>query len=304
MPDKDSMNVAMWAVNFARPIEDMDEWAALVHHHVVQAHEQGADIFVLPEYCSEQWLHFAPAGLEIPDQPAWMAEHGEEALKRMRGLAAQYDGMTFVMGSIPVKSDAQGGYINSAYIFLPGGKEIRQDKNCLTPREKAADGWGIRPGEGQLNVFDVQGYRVAVQICLDIELPVLSTHLAAANVDLVIVPAMTKMLSGFSRVFSCAKARAVELLAGVCAVGGIANSPAKGRLPNTGGAAAFVPCEEDFGYDGIFAHVGPMEETEGDGPLLMVENLPLMAIRQKRENQSAEVWPGAWKGEHVRVVDV
>lgn len=304
MPDKDTLNIAMWAVNFACTIEDMDEWVALVHHQMEQAHAQGADIFVLPEYCSEQWLHYAPDDLEIPGQPAWMAEQGAIALERMRSLAGMYDDMVVVMGSIPVKSDEAGGYINSAYIFLPGGKEFRQDKNCLTPREKADDGWAIKPGEGQLTVFDVHGYRVAVQICLDIELPVLSTHLAAANVDLVIVPAMTKMLSGFSRVFSCAKARAVELLAGVCAVGGIANANAKGRLPNTGGAAAFLPCEEDLGHDGIFAHVGPMDETEGDGPLLMVANLPLAAIRAKRESQSAEVWPGAWKGDHVRVVEI
>src|SRR5207249_7713500 len=46
---------------------------------------------------------------------------------------------------------------------------------------------------------------------------VFSSHL----LDLILVPAKTDMLSGFYRVFGCARARAIELQTVVCATGAI-----------------------------------------------------------------------------------
>ena len=62
-----------------------------------------------------------------------------------------------------------------------------------------------------MQVFEFLGLRVAVLICLDIEVPVLSAMLRGQGVDLILVPSATETLMGCERVTRCASARAVEL---------------------------------------------------------------------------------------------
>lgn len=38
------------------------------------------------------------------------------------------------------------------------------------------------------------------------------------------------------------------------------------------------------------------------GPMLMARDIPLGLVRALRHGQ-AEVWPGAWRADHVRVVE-
>ena len=117
------------------------------------------------------------------------------------------------------------------------------------------------------------------------------------DLDLLIVPSMTKRLSGHARVFDCAKARAVEMQTIVCAVGCIGTIPCTllGALPrpNTGGAAVFLPCEPALGYDGIMARSGPFESGTDIDPMLYVADVPIGKVRHIREHDT-EVWPGAW----------
>jgi hypothetical protein len=108
---------------------------------------------------------------------------------------------------------------------------------------------------------------------------------------------MTSKLAGYHRVFSCAKARAVELLTAVAAVGSIAG--ASGCEQQISGASFFLPCEEKFGHTGVLSSIPPAYTAEGAGPLL-IGDLPLDEIRRMRQG-GAEVWPGAWNGEHVLI---
>lgn len=100
---------------------------------------------------------------------------------------------------------------------------LTQDKLCLTPFEKDPEDWNLSPGS-ELRIFKLNGYRIVVLICLDIEMPALSAKLASFDIDLILVPSMTLKPAGYHRVFGCAKARAVELLAAVAAVGVIAGA--------------------------------------------------------------------------------
>ncbi len=114
---------------------------------------------------------------------------------------------------------------------------------------------------------------------------------------------MTEKLSGYSRVFSCAKARAVELMSTVCAVGCLGKAAAsKPRLSNTSGAAVYLPCEEALGHTGVFADLPASDRTEGPGPMLVARDIPVGQVRELRCGK-AEVWPGAWRADHVRVIE-
>jgi predicted amidohydrolase len=148
-------------------------------------------------------------------------------------------------------ADGKGGFLNRAHLFLPDGREIIQDKLCLTPAERDPAAWFLETGT-EVTVVEWEGLRFATLICLDIELPALAARLAPLDLDLILVPSMTSKLSGFHRVFGCARARAIELMTTVCAVGAIgvperltrreSNTSAACRLSAVRGGAGIYRC--------------------------------------------------------------
>jgi predicted amidohydrolase len=296
-----SLTVALWAANLARPLNGIGAWAALVDQQMAEAKAQGARILVMPEYVSAHWLAFAPEGLPKTGEIAWMAEQGEAALAAIRPLVGKHD-MALLAGSMPVKAERPGEYLNRAWLLLPDGRTYFHDKLVLTPGEKDPDGWSLSTGD-RFTVVEWEELRLGMLICLDVEMPALAAKLAPADLDLLIVPSMTSFRSGYHRVFDCAKARAVELQAIVCAVGAIGvPGPLAGRDTNCSGAAVFLPCERALGETGTAASIGPWNETEGAGPMLVARDLPVAAVRRSRRG-AAEVWPGGWDASHVTISD-
>lgn len=291
------MKVALWAQNLAVPVASLEAWGALVETQVAQAKAEGARIFLMPEYSAAHWLAFIPRDIKGPAQMAAVAAYAAPAAALISAIAKKH-GLLIVSGSFPVpRPDLPLPYSNRAHIHFPDGTVQAQDKLCLIPAEKPPSDWALSPG-GDLCVFEFEGYRMAVVICLDIELPALSARMAGLDLDLILVPSMTAKLAGYHRVAGCAKARAVELLTAIANVGAVAG--AKDCEQSIGGASFFLPCEEVFGHTGILAEVAPSYTAEGPGPLL-VGDLPLDAIRKLRRG-GAEVWPGAWTADHVKVV--
>jgi predicted amidohydrolase len=294
----DKITIALWAANLARPLNGIDAWAAAVEAQVVEAKTAGAALFVMPEYVSEHWLGFAPEGLKLTDEVAWMAEQGRAALEAIAPLAARY-GMAILAGTMPA-TDGNGGFYNRAWLILPDGRRIAYDKLVLTPTEKNPVGWRLQPGE-RLQIVEWEGLRIAPLVCLDVEMPALAHRLQALDLDLLLVPSMTSFRAGYLRVFDCAKARAIELQTLVATVGAIGvPKRLEGRDSNISGAAVFTPCEVALGHDGVAARIGPWSETEGPGPMLIARDLPVAALRALRHGK-AEVWPGAWSADHLTI---
>ncbi len=298
-----SLTLALWAVNLARPLNGIGAWAAAVEARMRTAKEAGADLLVMPEYMSEQWLSFAPQGLTAREEIPWMAEQAEAALAAVADLPAKYD-MALLAGTMPVQvespPDLGSPYLNRAHLLLPDGRLVRQDKLCLTPGEKDPEAWHLNTGD-RLEVVEWKGMRLATLICLDVEMPALSSLLAPERPDVILVPSMTAKLSGYSRVFGCAKARAIELQAAVAAVGVIgAASTNKPRETNTSGCSVFLPCEESLGFVGVHDEIPPADSAEDAGPMLIARDVPLAEIRRLRAG-AAEVWPGVWAADHVTV---
>lgn len=292
------MKVALWALNLAYPVSSMDDWAKMVDAQAAAAKAQGADILLMPEYSACHWFALMPRGLPGPEQLDRLAGFTPEALPLMSEIARKHD-ILLVSGSFPVRRpELSPPVTNRAHIHFPDGRTLTQDKLCLTPFEKDPTDWDLSPGS-TLQVFEWKGYRMAVLICLDIEMPALSARMGGLDLDLVLVPSMTTRLAGYHRVFDCAKARAVELLAAVAAVGVIAG--VEGCEQYISGASLFLPCEESFGHKGVLAAVPPSYTAEGVGPML-VDDLPLDAIRQMRRG-GAEVWPGNWSAAHVKIAE-
>lgn len=299
MPE--TFSLALWAANLSLPLNGIGAWAAAVEERMSAAKAAGAELLVMPEYAAEQWLSFAPEGLTPDEEIPWLASQAPAALEAVANLPVRH-GIALLPGTMPVEKDepapGEPPYLNRAWLLLPDGRRIAQDKLCLTPGEKNPQGWNLTTGE-TVEIIEWHGLRLATLICLDVELPALAARLAPYDLDLLLVPSMTEKLAGFSRVFSCAKARAVELQAAVAAVGCLGKaSPSKARKSNTGGAAVFVPCEEELGHEGVHAAIPPSDRPQGPGEMLIARDLPIAALRALRRG-GAEVWPGAWTADHV-----
>lgn len=287
--------IALWATNIARPLNDIDGWLSLIDAKAAEAAAAGAGMLVMPEYNSAHWLMYKPGGLPRHEEVAFMAAEGARALPRLPEIARRH-GIALLAGTMPA-ADGEGGYFNRAHLALEDGSIVTQDKLCLTPAEKDPSAWSLVASE-RLKVIEWRGLKVAIMICLDIELPALAVAVADRTLDLILTPSMTGKPSGYHRVFGCAKARAVELQTIVAAVGTI-GTQAPGDT-NYSGASVFTPCEEALGFTGIHASIDPTGDTEDDGPMLIARDLPVDTIRALRAG-GAEVWPGAWRADRLRI---
>lgn len=292
-----SFDVALCSLNLGFAPGSAEAFAAHIDEKMARAKAEGARLVVFPEYAVEAALAFKPEGLSPTGEIAFLADAGAELLEHVRSLPAKH-GISLLCGSMPVRSG--NGFTNTAILLTTDGREIRQDKLCLTPGEQDEESWSLEPGS-VLRVFDLDGLRVAILICLDIEMPALSCRLATENIDLLLVPSMTEMLSGYHRVFGCAKARAVELMAAVAVCGTVGAAAGTTQMPtNVSGAALYLPCEPEFGFTGIGGELAPTGGDAGDEPFL-VASVPVDAMRQLRRG-TAEVWPGAWSADGIALV--
>ncbi|HXV24107.1 MAG TPA: nitrilase-related carbon-nitrogen hydrolase [Alphaproteobacteria bacterium] len=297
----ETVSIALWAANLEPPLNGVEGWAAGIEAKMKEAKADGARLLVTPEYHCQQWLSFAPEGIRPNEEIPWLASQGPAALEVVRPLARRY-GLGLLAGTMPVSNEA-GGFLNRAHLFLPDGREVVQDKLCLTPAERDPSAWYLETGD-EIAVIEWEGLRFATLICLDIELPALAARLAPLDLDLILVPSMTSKLSGFHRVFGCARARAIELMTTVGAVGAIGVPERLARRDtNTSAAAAFLPCEEVLGSTGVPAALSPTNRTSGAGPMLVASELPIALVRSLRRGK-AEVWPGPWSADAITLREV
>lgn len=288
------LTVALWALNLDQRLAGPDDFLGMLDSRLAAAAAGGAAVLVLPEYTSAVWLNWAPDDLGPAREVGWMAGEAGRILPAVPDLVRRHD-VALLAGSMPAA--VPGGHRNRARLFLPDGHEVAQDKLCLTPVEREPRSWWLEPGDA-IRIIHWRGLRIAMLICLDIEQPALAARLACEGVDLILVPSQTARRSGFARVIACAQARAVELMCAIALAGCIGPAGAE-RFSNVGGAAAFIPCEPSLGSTGRVVETGPLETTEGHGPLV-VATLPLGEIRRLREG-GAEVWRGAWRADEIRI---
>src|SRR3546814_12500631 len=104
--------------------------------------------------------------------------------------------------------------------------------------------------------------------------PALGLRLRPVDPGLIRVPSRTTKVSGAARVFSCAKARAIELLCAVAATGVIGRAPGSTQNPtNVSACAVYLPCEPSLGMDGVLGATAPTGEDSGDRPLPNAHNI-------------------------------
>jgi predicted amidohydrolase len=232
------------------PVATLQDWQDKVGRWVAEGAETGAKLLVFPEYAAlEQAAALGKeVALDLKATLKGVAELAGERVAFHADLARMHD-VHILVGSGPVVRD-DGRYFNAAQLVTPKGQVGEQTKVIMTPFERE---WGIE-GRGPLRLFETELGRIGVAICYDSEFPVQVRALAAAGAELLLVPSCTEFASGYHRVRTGARARALEnQIACVTSptVGEATWSPAVDY--NSGAAGFFVPSEQGVSDDGVLA---------------------------------------------------
>ncbi|WP_395748269.1 nitrilase-related carbon-nitrogen hydrolase [Prosthecobacter sp.] len=196
-----NVRVEAWTFDVGDAGKTIDSFAEHVIHQVETSWASGVDIVLLPEYL---WAALEPL---LPGKDADMDDIAKvvwvDLMPRLKQHLSR-KGKHAVLGTAPYLDPSTRHLYNRAIIFSDG-RLLHQDKLFLTPWEHE-----FHAGK-ELYVFEMSGLRVAIIICLDIEVPELSARLRGLNIDLLLVPSATETLYGSERVTRCASARAIEL---------------------------------------------------------------------------------------------
>ncbi len=253
MTHPDTLTIAAAQYPIGEP-KTLDEWEDKIARWVAAGAASGAQLLVFPEYAAiEQAAAFgAEVSGSLDRTLAIVAELAARRITLHQELAETH-GVHILVGSGPViKSD--GRYVNAAQLVTPQGLVGEQEKIIMTPFERD---WGISAG-GPLRVFDTALGKIGIAICYDCEFPLLVRAQAEAGAEIVLIPSCTERVSGFHRVATGARARALEnsiVTVQSPTVGDALWSPAVDR--NAGAGAIYVPSEHGVSDTGIIAE-GPL----------------------------------------------
>jgi len=250
-------------------------FAATLTHWCAEATAQQAQLLVFPEYAS-----MCLAACFPPDVRADLHAqiHAMQALREtyvdLHQQIAEQHGVYILAGSFPWQVD-DGTFRNRAWLLAPDGRADYQDKRVMTRFER--EQWHIAGG-AELKVFDTALGCLAINICYDIEFPLLARAQAEAGAELILAPSCTDTLGGHHRVHVGARARALEnqcYVAVAPLVGRAEGSPAIDI--NIGHAATYGPSDRGFPDDGIVAS-GTLNEAAW-----VYTDIDLACVRRVRE---------------------
>lgn len=272
------------------PVFEPQDWAEVereLKHFVSQAADQGAQLVVFPEYAAMSLAALLPDAIKGHLQQElrniqkmhkdWLALHARLALEYQLHILA---------GSFPVHI-SDGGYRNRAHLFAPNGKSGWQDKWTMTRFETEL--WGISAGD-TLKVFDTALGRIAVNICYDVEFPLLARAQVEAGAQIILAPSCTDTTAGYWRVRVGAQARALE---NQCVV---VQAPLVGLATwsacvdvNVGMAGIYAPPDRGLPDDGVLA-IG--EWNQSQCVIADIDPAKLAAVRADGQVFNHRDWAG------------
>lgn len=165
--------------------------------------------------------------------------------------------VNIITGSMPF---IKGGRLyNVGYLCRRDGSIERYTKIHVTPNE--VNSWGI-VGGNKLKVFDTDAGKIGILVCYDVEFPELARLLALEGMEILFVPFLTDTQNAFTRVKTCAQARAIENECFVAIAGGVGNLPKVHNMDiQYAQSAVYTPADFSFPTNGVKAEATPNSET-------------------------------------------
>jgi predicted amidohydrolase len=257
------VSIATFAI---RRYADLTAFGAHVDALAAEAAGKGSKLLLLPELTCIGLLWGAPAAARttVPEVGALYRRHLTPLLRPYCDLLldiARRHRIALAGASFWHEENGQG--LNSGFVALPDGRLIRQDKLHPTRPEQAIGTVGGTAGGTALQGFEIDGIRLGLVICYDVQFPELTRHLVADGIEVLLVPSLTTE-RGYWRVRHSAHARAVENQINVCVspIVGDLGIPADYPVRGTGGAFVACPIDNRFGVaDGTYARAASDAES-------------------------------------------
>jgi predicted amidohydrolase len=257
-----------------------------------------SDFILFPEFFNAPLL---VANNEVSQARAMrrLAETTEPILARMREFAVSYN-INIIAGSMPLVDKKR--LYNVAYLCRRDGSVESVRKIHITPSEREAFGM---TGGNEIRALDTDCGKIGILICYDIEFPEMSRLLCDQGAEILFVPYMTDLQTGYQRVRYCAHARAIENECYVAITGSVGNLP---RVDNMdiqySRSAIFSPSDFAFPSTGIMAESTPNTEMVliADVDLDLLKHLADKGSVNNRRDRRSDLYTMKLKrkGEHRR----
>ena len=184
-----------------------------------------------------------------------LARHTEAVRLKFQEFAISYN-INIITGSMPFIEN--GSVYNVGFLCKRDGTNEMYRKIHITPNEIFH--WGITGGD-TIQTFDTDCGKIGIMICYDVEFPELSRIMADEGMNILFVPFLTDTQNGYTRVKSCAQARAIENECYVAIAGCVGNLPKVNNMDiQYAQTAVFTPSDFAFPSNGIKAEATPNTE--------------------------------------------
>lgn len=283
-------------------ISDLQSWSeyeAKITHWVERAVAQGAQLLLFPEYFSLELTALFGNEKEgtLARQLAALQESLPNFLALFRQLAKAHQ-VYILAGTFPVR--VAEGFRNRAHLLGPRGAMVFQDKLQITRFE--TEQMRLRSGD-DIKVFDTDFGKLGINVCYDIEFPLIARYQIEAGAKLLLVPSCTDSLAGYHRIRIGCQARALENQCYVLQAATVtcATPRSKATQIRMGAAAAYAPPARGFPDDGILS-IGKINE-----PQWVFTDLDLEAIDKVRQTGDAlnyQDWQGQKRLESAKLEQV
>jgi predicted amidohydrolase/GNAT superfamily N-acetyltransferase len=263
-----------------RKIEKFEDFATQCEYFTDVASNYKSDFALFPELFTTQLLSlFDYKDMSPEDSIRKLDEYTDDYISLFSRLSIEYN-INIIAGThLQLEGD---NLLNIAYLFKRDGTYERQNKVHITSNE--AKWWGVRPGN-EINVFNTDCGKVAINICYDVEFPEMARIACQKGAKIIFVPFSTDEKHGYLRVKLCAQARAVENQVYVATAGTIGNIPSVENMDiNYAQSGIYTPSDFAFPPDAIAGECSPNLET------VVIADLDLAALERTRNTGTVLNW--------------
>lgn len=251
----------------------VEQFWARVQKLCQSAADRKARLILFPEYFALSYFAAVSKGKFSQALNVWPSVQ-KEFFTRFRSMSKEY-GLCIVAGTVPVFY--QGRRVNRCHIFTKKGQVLTQDKQFMTRFED--EEWKVRKGNTKLTTFKLNGWRIGVAICFDVEFPSYVSALAKKQFDVLLVPSCTEDIHGYWRVRHCAQARAIETQSYVVTSSIVGGNKKYSDISNHFGQSVILtPCDTEFPAGGVLKSGRKNKEA------LVVADLDYRNIQDVRKN--------------------
>jgi predicted amidohydrolase/ribosomal protein S18 acetylase RimI-like enzyme len=257
-----------------RSFKDVDALIEQMEFFVDAVSDYQSDFIVFPEFFNAPLMapyNHLPEPQAIRELAAYSAPLRQKAVE----FAVSYN-VNIILGSMPYLEGES--LLNVGFLCRRDGSWESYEKIHITPSESSA--WGM-VGGNKVKALDTDCGKIGVLICYDSEFPELSRILADQGMRILFVPFLTDTPNGFTRVRSCAMARAIENECYVAIAGCVGNLPRVNNMDiQFAQSAVYTPADFAFPTNGIKAEAPPNTE------MTVIADVDLELLKELHEHGS------------------